>query len=126
MKTILIADDDRNIVAALKKRLEANGYEVLTAYDGYIALKIALEEQVDLLLLDIWMPVGVGLSVAERLRQRGLDIPIIYMTASKAPGLSDAAMKLGAAGYIEKPYDPKLLLELIEQVLYGHAATAGC
>lgn len=116
MKTILVADDDPNILTALTRRLEANDYNVLVAPDGFNALKLALEEKPDLIILDIWMPVGVGLSVAERIREHRLNIPIIFLTASKTPGLGEAAKKLGAA-FVEKPYDPPQLLELIETTL---------
>jgi CheY-like chemotaxis protein len=117
MKKILIADDDENITNALSRRLEANGYEVLTAPDGLQALLLAREEKPDLMLLDMWMPVGIGLSVAERMQELGLDIPVIFLTASRAPGLVDAAREVGAVAYLEKPYDPPQLLRTIEQAL---------
>lgn len=117
MKKILIADDDENITNALSRRLEANGYEVLTAPDGLQALLLAREEKPDLMLLDMWMPVGIGLSVAERMQELGLDIPVIFLTASRVPGLVDAAREVGAVAYLEKPYDPPHLLRTIEQAL---------
>ena len=117
-KKILVMDDDKKILAALVARLEAAGYEVLTAPDGFEGLKLTLKERPDLLLMDIWMPVGLGFSVAERLRGLGLDgIPKIFMTASKANGLRKAAMKQGAVGFFEKPYDAAKLLETIAEAL---------
>lgn len=117
MKTILIADDDTHITAALARRLEANDYKVLTASDGFEAMIVMLEERPDLVILDICMPVGIGFSVAERMREHHLDIPIIFLTALKTPGLHEAARKVGAAGFLEKPYDPQELLGLIERTL---------
>jgi len=117
MKTILVADDDPRIVTALTRRLEANRYSVLAATNGFEALKLALEEKPDLIILDVWMPVGIGFSVAERLRDHHLDVPIIFLTASRAPGLSDAAREVGAVAYVEKPYDPECLLQLIAMSL---------
>jgi CheY-like chemotaxis protein len=126
MKKILIADDDENITSALSRRLEASGYDVLTAPDGFQALILAREEKPDLMLLDMWMPVGIGLSVAERLQELGLDIPVIFLTASRARGLAQAAREVGAVAYLEKPYDPSQLLQTIEQALARHPAHAPC
>ena len=117
MKKILIADDDPKVTMALQRRLEANGYSVITAPDGFAALKLAKVEMPDLILMDIWMPVGIGLSVAERMKELGLDIPVIFLTASRKPGLREAAVQVGGAAFIEKPYDPQVMLETIEQVL---------
>jgi two-component system OmpR family response regulator len=126
MHTILIADDDPNITTALARRLEANHYGVLTAPDGFEALKLVLEEKPDLLLLDICMPIGIGFSVAERIRELKLGIPIIFLTASKTPGLREAAKDTGAAGYLEKPYEPEELLDLIKTTLQQHRTRAEC
>src|SRR5437867_1623568 len=88
MKKILILEDDARIATALAIRMEAAGYEVLTAPDGLQGLKLALENRPDLILMDIWMPVGLGFSVAQRLKGLGLGgIPIMFITASKQKGL---------------------------------------
>jgi CheY-like chemotaxis protein len=122
MKKILIMEDDAKIAAALAIRLTAAGYDVLTAPDGMRGLKLALQERPDLLLMDIWMPVGLGFSVAERLRDLGLGaIPIIFITASKLKGLKEAAKKAGTVAFFEKPYDPERLLAAIAQALEQHS-----
>jgi CheY-like chemotaxis protein len=118
MKKILVMEDDKKIAAALAIRLEAAGYEVLTAPDGFDGLKLALHQRPDLLLMDIWMPVGTGFSVAQRLESLGLSgIPMVFITASKLKGLKQAAQKLGAVGFFEKPYDPAQLLAAIARAL---------
>jgi len=129
MKTILVLEDDPKIAIALAVRLEAAGFDVLTAPDGVQGLKLALTRRPDLILMDIWMPVGLGLSVAQRLRDLGLqNIPVIFITASRLKGLREAAAKLGAAGYFEKPYDPEQLLAAIHDALerrtYGMSPVA--
>jgi two-component system response regulator MprA len=117
-KKILVLDDDLRIATALSIRLEAAGHEVLTAADGLQGLKIVLETCPDLVLMDIWMPVGLGFSVAQRLQDLGLGgIPIIFITASKQKGLRKVARDLGAVGFFEKPYDPEQLLAVIAQAL---------
>ncbi len=122
MKTILVADDDPRIVMALTRRLQASQYHVISASDGFEALKLALKHKPDLMILDVWMPVGIGFSVAERIRELGSDIPIIFLTASKASGLHEAAGKVGAAACLQKPYDPPHLLQQIELALKPQSA----
>jgi len=118
MKKILVMEDDKRITAALVIRLEAAGYQVLTADDGFAGLKMTLETKPDLILADIWMPLGMGFSVAQRLKELGLaGIPIIFITAAKQKGLRGAAEQLGAAAFLEKPYDPEELLAIIARTL---------
>ena len=125
MKRILIVEDDPRITAALKVRLNARGYEILTAGNGFEGLKLAMNSRPDLLLLDIMMPMGMGFSVAERLKAVGLGhIPIIFITASKRTGLRRTAAKLGAAGFFEKPYDADELVSAIELILGATATPA--
>jgi DNA-binding response OmpR family regulator len=125
MKTILVLEDDPKIAIALAVRLEAAGYNVLTAPDGVRGLKLALVNRPDLIVMDIWMPVGLGLSVAQRLKDLGFaNTPVIFITASRLKGLREAAANLGAAGYFEKPYDPEQLLGAVQQALYQHTFTA--
>jgi len=125
MKKILIVEDDEKIAMALAIRLRAAGYEALLARDGEKGLQLARNSWPDLILLDIglplmdiWMPLGVGYSVARRLKSIGRgSIPIIFITASKESGLLEAALKVGAAGFFEKPYNPDELLKAIAQIL---------
>src|SRR5262245_58981160 len=117
-KKILVIEDDRRISTALAIRLEANGYEVLTAPNGFEGLKLAVGEIPDLIMTDIWMPVGLGFSVAQRLQTLGLEnIPLVFITGSKVDGLKKAADDLGAAAFFEKPYDQGQLLQTIERLL---------
>jgi CheY-like chemotaxis protein len=125
MKKILIMEDDTKIAAALAIRLEAAGYHVMTAADGFGGLKLVIDDQPDLILMDIWMPVGIGFSVVQRLQDLGLSgIPIIFLTASRLKGLREEAERLGAVGFFEKPYSPKLLLEAVAQALATTGSTA--
>ena len=118
MKKILVVEDDAKIAAALRIRLESVGYQVVSAGDGFSGLKMTMTHRPDLILLDIMMPVGMGFSVAERLKDLGLgDIPIIFITASKRAGLRKMAQQLGAAGFFEKPYDADQLLAAIQLIL---------
>jgi CheY-like chemotaxis protein len=118
MKKILIAEDDARIATALSLRLEAAGYEVMRAPDGFRGLQLAVRESPDLIVMDIWMPVGIGFSVAQRLQDLGLTgIPVIFITASKLKGLREMASALGAVAFFEKPYDSQELLRAIAGAL---------
>jgi len=118
MKKVLIVEDDLKIAAALQVRLAAAGYEVVTAADGFSGLRMTMTHHPDLILLDIMMPVGMGFSVAERLKGLGLgEIPIIFITASKRAGLRKTAHELGAAGFFEKPYVAEELLAAVNLIL---------
>lgn len=121
---ILLVEDDEKIVKAVSIRLKSQGYEVVTAFDAVMAMAKAMEHHPDLVLLDISMPGGNGFTVAERLQNSSLaGIPIIFLTASKEPGLRDRAKELGAVGYLEKPFETQELLAVIQQALAGHPAS---
>ena len=123
MNKILIVEDDKKIVAALTTRLKAAGYEVLTAVNGLEGLKLAVTSKPDLIIMDVWMPGGVGPLIAERLKTLGLaGVPVIFLTASKKKELWDIAKQVEPAGFFEKPYDPKKLLDAISHALQPRAA----
>jgi CheY-like chemotaxis protein len=126
-KQILIVEDDARIATALSVRLGAAGYDVLMARDGVRGLQLALDHHPDLIVTDIWMPVGLGFSVAQRLQILGLGhIPVVVMTASKLDGLRAAAEGVGAVAFFEKPYDAEELLNAIAQALKSNGPKNKC
>ena len=115
VKKILIIEDDRKIAMALALRLKTAGYETTLAHDALAGVNLALRLQPDLVLLDISLPAGNGFQVAERMRSLQPDpAPIIFLTASRQPGLRERAEDLGA-GFFEKPYEHRDLLAAVEQ-----------
>jgi two-component system KDP operon response regulator KdpE len=124
MKKILIAEDDNKIGAALEIQLKAAGYEVQVVPDGFRSYVRAVSNPPDLLLMDIFMPRGSGLEVAQELQSAGLaGIPIIFMTASKEKNLRERAENLNAVGFFEKPFDAEKLLAAVSQALQSkHSA----
>lgn len=114
MKTVLVVDDDERISAAVAIRLRAAGYEAVTASDGVKGLELATEHQVSLIITDIWMNVGNGFSLAHRLRSALPRVPVLFMTASKRPGLREMAAQTGAAGFFEKPFDMQAMMAAVE------------
>jgi two-component system response regulator GlrR len=115
--TIMVVDDDPKIVKALSLRLNSAGYRTVTSFNGMTALILAQVNRPDLVITDMWMPAGTGLSMAYRMKALMPGIPLIFLTASKQPGLEDKARELGAVGYLEKPYEPTVLLEMVARLL---------
>jgi len=127
MTTILMVEDDAKIVLAFGVRLKAMGYTVFTASDAVSAIAQVRKCKPDLVLLDISLPGGDGFLVTERMRilQQSRSTPIIFITASKRPDLRERAMRLGAAGFLEKPFDAQQLAHAIETVLSPRDTTLG-
>src|SRR6185503_11309836 len=119
MKTILIIEDDPRTILALTVRLKAHGYSTWTASDCIKGMQLAIRTAPDLIILDIGLPGGNGLELAETLRRKPKTsrIPIIFLTASKEPELRQKVMDLSAAGLLEKPYDPEELLLMVQMAL---------
>jgi DNA-binding response OmpR family regulator len=117
--SILIADDDRQLVEMLRSRLEFEGYKTWAAYEGVEAIDVALKKKLDLILLDLWMPAGTGVTVLEKLRaHKGTkDVPVIVLTALEKPNLEKEIKEAGAQDLVHKPYDMKLLMGKIRHLL---------
>ena len=114
---ILVAEDDPDISLVLCERLEAKGYEVVTASDGEAALDVLAQKPPDLVFLDIHMPKLNGLEVLTRIRARWPDLAVIIMTAHGTIGLAVEAMKVGAADFLTKPFEHDQLDSVITKAL---------
>ena len=95
-KTILIVEDETNIVDILSFRLEREGYNTIEAYDGQTGLQLAQEQNPDLILLDLMLPRMDGFEVCRRLRAEGSSIPIIMLTAREEEADKVMGLELGA------------------------------
>ncbi len=117
--SILIIEDDENISKALEVRLNARGYRTTLAFDAVMGMQKAMSTSPDAILLDITMPGGNGLTLAERLKSSAntQNIPIIFLTASKQPELREKAMAIGGAAFFEKPYDFDYLLAALRAAI---------
>lgn len=102
---VLVADDEKNMRWVIRQALESEGYEVLEASDGKEALKVAYDEEPDLVILDHKMPSPDGMEVLRRLRAKGARFPIIMLTAHGNVQTAVEAMKAGATEYLTKPFD---------------------
>ncbi|GIK21592.1 MAG: response regulator [Ignavibacteriota bacterium] len=119
MKRILVIDDLPENVFMLQDRLEHEGFEVLTAYDGYTGIDKAKSEQPDLILLDIMMPDITGLEVCKILVNEPItkDIPIILVTAKSGAEDTREGLEAGAFDYIKKPFNRVELLARVQSAL---------
>lgn len=109
---ILVCDDDKEIVAAIEIYLKSERYEVLKAYDGLEASKLASEEKIDLIILDIMMPKMDGISALLKIREKN-NIPVILLSAKSEDTDKILGLQMGADDYVTKPFNP---LELIARV----------
>ena len=116
---VLVADDDPDILALVRFRLERDGYEVLSAPDGETALDLAMARTPDLAVLDVMMPRLDGYEVTRRLREHGptTTIPIILLTARVQEPDLERGFEAGADDYVTKPFSPQALGERIQAAL---------
>ena len=120
---ILICDDERDIVSALKIYLEAEGYETLCAYSGPEALE-KLREQPALVLLDVMMPGMDGIRVMGRIREES-NVPVILLTAKSEDTDKILGLNLGADDYVTKPFNPVELLARVRSQLRRYLRLGG-
>ncbi len=121
MPTILIADDEKNIRATLARSLHLEGYATLEAANGAQALEHLESGAVDLLLLDLQMPVLDGLGLLEQLAARGIALPTVVLTAHGTIDKAVRAVRLGAVDFIEKPPASERILLAVQNALrVGH------
>ena len=112
MHTILICDDDRDIVSALEIYLNSEGYQTVAAYNGNQALQVVAQQEIHLVLMDIMMPELDGIRATARLREE-YNIPIILLTAKSEDNDKILGLNIGADDYITKPFNP---LEVVARV----------
>ncbi|MCI2106859.1 MAG: response regulator transcription factor [Intestinimonas sp.] len=113
-KTVLIVEDEKNIVDILRFNLEREGYRTLDAYDGDTGLQLALEHDPDLILLDLMLPKKNGFDVCRAIRTAGRATPIIMLTAREEESDKVLGLDLGADDYITKPFSMRELLARVK------------
>ncbi len=115
-RTVLVVDDDREIVESVRLALESRGYQVKIARDGNQGLALAEHELPGLVILDMMMPKRSGFLVLEKLRRNeGRQIPVIMITANEGSRHKAYAEMLGVTDYIRKPFAMDRLLESVEK-----------
>ena len=114
--TVLVVDDDKEIVGAIARLLEMEGHRVLKAYDGLQALETLTEEHVDLIILDVMMPNMDGMSATMAIRRRQ-NLPILLLSAKSEDADKIAGLSIGADDYLTKPYNPMELSARVNALL---------
>ena len=115
-RTVLVVDDDPNVVELARLYLERDGYRVLTALDGIVGLGAAREERPDLVVLDVMLPRLNGLDICRALREES-QVPIIMLTARVEEDDRLSGLELGADDYVTKPFSPRELAARVRAVL---------
>ena len=118
-QTILVVDDDESQVVALEYRLRQQGFRVQTAHNGSRAIELAREEKPDLILLDLRLPDIEGFDVCAELADssNACCIPVIILSGMERPDIVRRSRSAGCEYYVRKPYDPNVLLTLINNAL---------
>lgn len=124
MYNILVCDDEKDIVSALKIYLEAEGYTVFCAYNGEQAIKLVKNNEINLILMDIMMPVTDGISAMVSIRE-SKNIPIILLTAKSEDTDKVLGLNVGADDYITKPFNPVELLARVRSQLRRYMQLGG-
>lgn len=117
MPTVLVVDDEPNIVELTRLYLDHDGFKVLVARDGQEALMLARTAKPDLMVLDLMLPQVDGFEVCRRLRQEGNDLSIIMLTARDEDVDKIVGLELGADDYVTKPFNPRELVARVRAVL---------
>jgi len=115
-ETILVVDDDREIVNAIALLLEAEGYAVKRAYDGMDALDLAVDPDLRLIIMDVMMPKLDGLSAVLKIREKR-NLPIIVLSAKSEDTDKVLGLSMGADDYVSKPFHPQELVARVKSQL---------
>lgn len=124
MHNILVCDDEKDIVAALKIYLEAEGYGVVCAYNGAQALELLDKENVSLVLLDVMMPVMDGITAMIKLREKS-NVPVIMLTAKSEDTDKILGLNIGADDYVTKPFNPVEVIARVRSQLRRYTQLGG-
>ena len=124
MYTILVCDDDPDIVSALEIYLGSEGYKTVAAYNGKEALRIAAEQEIHLIFMDIMMPELDGMRATSKLRE-GSNVPIILLTAKSEDSDKILGLNIGADDYITKPFNPLEVIARVKSQLRRYTSLGG-
>ena len=124
MYTILVVDDEKDIVSALKIYLTADGYQVYEAYNGKQAIEVLREQQIHLVLMDIMMPEMDGITAMVKIRETS-NVPVILLTAKSEDMDKVLGLTVGADDYITKPFNPVELQARVKSQLRRYMQLGG-
>jgi DNA-binding response OmpR family regulator len=124
--SILVVDDEPDVVAFLERTLRADGFEVLSAYDGIAALDMASTDKPDMIILDIMMPMMSGYEVCEQLKSNPSTqhIPVMCLSSAHSADARAKTIRAGAVNLVTKPFMPAELLAQVRRYLPKDGPTA--
>lgn len=124
MYNILVCDDEKDIVSALKIYLTSEGYKVYEAYNGEEALELVSRKEIHLVLMDVMMPVMDGITAMVRLREKS-NVPVIMLTAKSEDTDKVLGLNIGADDYVTKPFNPVELQARVKSQLRRYMQLGG-
>lgn len=124
MATILLVDDEKDIVNALEIYLKPEGYDILKAYDGKQAIEIMKLHKVDLILMDIMMPILDGIQATTTIRESS-NVPVIFLSAKSEDTDKILGLNIGADDYITKPFNPAEVIARVRSQLRRYNMLGG-
>ena len=124
MQTILVCDDDKQIVEAINMYLTGEGFEVIKAYDGYEALEYLEDHEVNLMIVDVMMPGLDGIRTTLKVRETS-SIPIIILSAKSEDTDKILGLNIGADDYITKPFNPLEVIARVKSQLRRYTSLGG-
>lgn len=124
--TVLVIDDEKDMIELLRYNLEQEGFDVIGASKGEEGLRVAAEHRPDLVVLDLMMPGMDGLEVCRRLRQdpRTARLPVVMLTAKASEADRVVGLELGADDYVTKPFSPREVVARVKAILRRVSAPA--
>ncbi|MCX5706277.1 MAG: response regulator [Candidatus Omnitrophica bacterium] len=116
---VLVVEDEMDTAKVLVKRLTGQGFNVLVAMDAYQATMLTYKENPDLIILDLMLPAGGGLSVLKNIRSNPQKayIPVVVLTGMKNDEVKKEVLNQGVEAYLEKPYDADNLITTVQNIL---------
>lgn len=119
MKKILIVEDEHDVARVVSKRLLEEGFDVVVAADAYQAIEFTHKEKPDLVVLDLMIPAGGGIFFLKKIRLsvHSRLIPVVVLTGIEDEEYKQNILDVGVDAYLEKPYDPAVLIKTIREVL---------
>lgn len=117
MSRVLIIEDERDIVRGLCDAFEHHGFEVRSAHDGELGLRLALTGEADVIILDLMLPKRDGIEVCRELRERNVQTPIIIVTARGDEADRVVGLDIGADDYVTKPFSTRELIARVDAIL---------
>ena len=114
---VLIAEDDRDFGNILTQYVAISGFTVRHAHDGKEAWEMFMQDKPDICVLDVMMPEMDGFTLAEKIKEKDPDVPVLFLTAKSLKEDIVRGLKIGADDYITKPFDPEILILRINNIL---------